>query len=135
MIFYTKSPRNINLEQAKKLINYSKNKKIIPVGVFFNENIKKVKSIIDSLKLPAIQLHGEESDEYIKEIKNYKNLIIIKSISIKESEDLRKIYNYNLNEYFLLDYKPNIGELPGGNSKTFDWSILSGLKTNKPWFL
>ena len=71
MIFYTKSPRNINLEQAKKLINYSKNKKIIPVGVFFNENIKKVKSIIDSLKLPAIQLHGEESDEYIKEIKNY----------------------------------------------------------------
>ena len=135
MIFYSTSPRNISLDKAEELISYSKNKKIMPVGVFVNENIKKIQSVIKSLELQAIQLHGEESDKYIKEIKNYKNVIIIKSIKIKEKEDLRKIDYYNLNEYFLFDYKPNIGELPGGNSKTFDWSILSGLKIDKPWFL
>ena len=27
------------------------------------------------------------------------------------------------------------GELPGGNSKSFDWNILKNLETDKPWFL
>ena len=38
-------------------------------------------------------------------------------------------------DYFLFDYKPLKGELPGGNAKSFDWNLLRNLDTNKPWFL
>ena len=38
-------------------------------------------------------------------------------------------------DYFLFDYKPLKSELPGGNSKTFDWNVLNYLETEKPWFL
>ena len=46
-----------------------------------------------------------------------------------------KIYKYKSTDYFLFDYKPLKGELPGGNSKSFNWNVLKNLETNKPWFL
>ena len=60
---------------------------------------------------------------------------IIKSISVSSTDDLNKINKYNSADYFLFDYKPLKGELPGGNARSFDWDILKNLKTNKPWFL
>ena len=42
---------------------------------------------------------------------------------------------YQSNDYFLLDYKSEKNDLPGGNAKQFDWSLLSDLNINKPWFL
>ena len=135
MIFYEKSPRNITLKQAQKFVEFSKNKNIKPVGVFVNENLEVTKSFIKNLDLKYVQLHGKENDEYIKEIKDNVDLEVIKSISIKNIDDFKKIDNYQTNDYFLLDYKPEKNDLPGGNAKQFDWSLLKELKINKPWFL
>ena len=135
MIFYDKSPRYITLKQAQELVDFSKNKNIKPVGVFVNENLEIVKSFIKHLDLKIVQLHGKENDEYIKEIKHNSDLKVIKSIPIKDKKDFRKINNYQSNDYFLLDYKSEKDDLPGGNAKQFDWSLLTNLKINKPWFL
>ena len=70
----------------------------------------------------------------IKELKEF-GVKIIKSISVSNADDLKKINNYQTADYFLFDYKPKKNELPGGNSKSFDWDILKSLKTDKPWFL
>ncbi len=43
--------------------------------------------------------------------------------------------NLQLSDYFLFDYKPKINELPGGNAKKFDWSLLQNITINKPWFI
>ena len=72
---------------------------------------------------------------YINEIKKEFNLKIIKKLSIKTSADLNKIKNYSNIDYLLFDYKPKNNELPGGNSKSFDWSILKGLNIDLPWFI
>jgi len=135
MIFYEKSPRYINLEQAEKLLNYSQHKDIDPVGVFFNENIDIVKNIVKKLNLKIVQFHGNEDNNYLNKIKSYSEVKIIKSISVGEKEDLKKIDDYQSNDYFLLDYKPKKNELPGGNSKQFDWELLLGINFNKPWFI
>ena len=135
MIFYDKSRRYITLKQAQELVNFSKNKNIKPVGVFVNENLEIIKSFIKNLDLKIVQLHGKENDEYIKEIKHNVDLKVIKSIPIKDKKDFRKINNYQSNDYFLLDYKSEKDDLPGGNAKQFDWSLLSDLNINKPWFL
>jgi len=135
MIFYEKSPRNITLDEAKNLINLSKEFKIKPVGVFVDHNINDLKKIIMSLDLKYIQLHGNEDQSYIDEIKKQFSIKIIKKISIETTFDLKKINNYKDIDYLLFDYKPKNNELPGGNSKSFDWNLLKGQKIELPWFI
>ena len=134
MIFYQRSPRNISMENARMLQNISKDLKINGVGVFVNKNIDELEEIIKNLKLKFVQLHGSEDEQYINTLKKM-DIKIIKSISISNVNDLNKIYKYESVDYFLFDYKPLEGDLPGGNSKSFDWNILKNLETKKQWFL
>ncbi len=134
MIFYPKSPRNISLENASLLQKKSEHLNINGVGVFVNKNINELEEIINNLKLSFIQLHGSEDEAYLKTLKK-NNVKIIKSISISNEEDFKEIYKYKSADYFLFDYKPLKNELPGGNSKRFDWNLLKNLQTDKPWFL
>ncbi len=134
MIFYPKSPRNINFQQAKELQILSKNFNINGVGVFVNEKINKLIKYINELELKYVQLHGDEDFNYISEI-NKLDVKVIKKISIKNNNDLIKINNFKNANYFLFDYKPETNELPGGNAKSFDWNIIKNMKINKPWFL
>ena len=135
MIFYEKSPRNITLNEAETLINSSKELRIRPVGVFVDHEINDLKKIISSLGLKHIQLHGNEDQLYIDKIKRQFDVKIIKKISINNSEDLNIINKFNNIEYLLFDYKPIKNELPGGNSKSFDWNLLKGKEIKLPWFI
>ena len=135
MIFYKKSPRNITFNEAETLISTSKKLKIRPVGVFVNNEINNLKEIITSLNLKHIQLHGDEDQLYIDEIKNYFDVKIIKKISVNNNEDLKKINKYRHIDYLLFDYKPDNNELPGGNAKSFDWNLLKGQNIKLPWFI
>jgi len=135
MIFYKKSPRNITFNEAETLISTSKKLKIRPVGVFVNNEINNLKEIITSLNLKHIQLHGDEDQLYIDEIKNHFDVKIIKKISVNNNEDLKKINKYRHIDYLLFDYKPDNNELPGGNAKSFDWNLLKGQNIKLPWFI
>ena len=135
LVFYEKSPRNINRNKAKQLVEFSKNLSIKPVGVFVNHEINDLKNIIRLLNLKYIQLHGEENQSYINEIKKEFKLKIIKKISIKNQSDLNKINDIENIDFLLFDYKPKSNELPGGNSKSFDWSLLKGVTIKLPWFI
>ena len=135
LIFYKKSPRNISYKDARELINFAADLRIIPVGVFVNQGISDLKDIITYLNLQYIQLHGDESQEYINKIKNIFDIKIIKKISIESERDLVKVNQINNIDYFLFDYKPSLGELPGGNSKSFDWNVLKNAQIKSPWFV
>ena len=135
LVFYEKSPRNISRNKAKQLVEFSKNLSIKPVGVFVNHKISDLKNIIRLLNLKYIQLHGEENQSYINEIKKEFKLKIIKKISIKNQSDLNKINDIENIDFLLFDYKPKSNELPGGNSKSFDWSLLKGVTIKLPWFI
>ena len=124
MIFYKKSPRNITFDEAETLISASKKLRIKPVGVFVDHEINDLKKIISSLGFKHIQLHGGEDQSYIDEIKKQFDIKIIKKISINNSRDLIKIDKFINIEYLLFDYKPDNNELPGGNSKSFDWNLV-----------
>ena len=134
MVFYQKSPRNISFEDAIILQEISEDLNINGVGVFVNYNLNKIEEIIRNLKLKFVQLHGKEDEAYIAKLKNT-GVKIIKSISVSNENDLNKINDYRNVDYFLFDYKPLKDDLPGGNSKSFDWNILKYLETDKPWFL
>jgi len=105
LIFYEKSPRFVNLGLAKKIINYVYNKKIIPVGVFVNKPLNEIKKVIEKTCLRHIQLHGNEDNNYISQLKKEFNLKIIKSIGISNKDDFRKMLDLQSADYFLFDYK------------------------------
>ena len=99
-----------------------------------DEKIADLILLIKKINLKYVQLHGDEDNQYIETLKSF-GVKIIKKISISNKEDLTKINKYLNVDYFLFDYKPKKGDLPGGNSKSFDWIILDNLNIKKPWFL
>ena len=135
LVFYKKSQRNVSIKLASKLINYQTNFNLFPVGVFFNHNINDVQDIIKQLNLKYIQLHGIEDNIYISKLKDKFNIRIIKAIGIRSINDFENIKMYSNTDYYLFDYKPKNNELPGGNAKSFDWSLLKNININKPWFV
>ncbi len=135
LIFYKKSPRYVTVKIAKNLVKFSNKLKIEPVGVFVNKELKDLIKLISDLNLNYIQLHGDENKEYIDIIKKTFEIKIIKKIAVSNKEDIKQTNNFNNVDYFLFDYKPKKSELPGGNSKQFDWRLLKEAKLSKPWFL
>ncbi len=133
LVFYKKSPRYVDIKQACELIKH--NNKAIPVGVFVNYNFEELIELISITNLNHIQLHGNESNDYIAKLKDKKNLNIIKAIGINSEEDLKKIETFSTADYLLFDYKSKNNELPGGNAKSFDWSIIKEKNIEKPWFI
>ncbi|MEN8702995.1 MAG: phosphoribosylanthranilate isomerase [Polaribacter sp.] len=152
-IFYEKSKRNF-----EGIIPDFSNT-IKKTGVFVNEHIEIVISLIEEYRLDAIQLHGDESVAYVTELKQHlserrklfieenksikkrknqhyisKNKIeIIKVFGIKDSFNFDVLEPYlDVVDYFLFDTK---GKERGGNGTQFDWSILNNYPFNKPFFL
>jgi len=133
LIFYKKSPRNIDINVAKTLINFQK--KTVPIGVFVNHDLHDLSELIKITNLKHIQLHGNESNDYISRLKDKINLEVIKAIGIHNENDLKKTELYPQADYFLFDYKSKKNELPGGNAQSFNWSIIKDQTIEKPWFI
>ncbi len=127
-IFTKNSKRYIKPEEAIQISHPNK------IGVFVNQTIKEIITIGNQVNLYAIQLHGEESPEYCKEIKNLLPKVqLIKAFSIQSSSDFYSVKKYtNAVDYFLFDTK---GQLPGGNGYTFNWELLNQIEITKPYFL
>ncbi|MFK7782332.1 phosphoribosylanthranilate isomerase [Psychroserpens sp.] len=125
-IFYKKSPRYFNTvipdlpESIKK------------IGVFVDETFDYIKGIVQKHNLQGAQLHGNESPELCKQLKDI-NCIVIKVFSIKDSFDFNSLEPYeNVCDYYLFDTK---GKQPGGNGYKFDWSVLKKYSSIKPFLL
>ena len=71
-IFYKKSKRYIDYKTAKMLKN-ALNKNILAVGVFVNEDINTVVKLLNENIIDIAQLHGNESENYIKTLKKLTN--------------------------------------------------------------
>ncbi|WP_299711233.1 phosphoribosylanthranilate isomerase [uncultured Tenacibaculum sp.] len=136
-IFYEKSKRNFEgiIPEIPKGIKKT--------GVFVNEYLEILISLAEEYKLEAIQLHGDESVEYIKELKGHlessreekrlPKVEIIKVFGIKDEFDFSVLEPYEtVVDYFLFDTK---GKERGGNGVTFDWIVLEGYNSKKPFFL
>ena len=109
--FVETSRRQIDIEMASVLSQKKKGSKI--VGVFLNPSLDLLKSVLGRVDLDYIQLHGDESLEFIQQCrKEFKNVGIIKALNVSCASDLQKAYSYDLHvDYLLLDgSKPGSGK-------------------------
>lgn len=149
-IFYGKSKRFVtNFPEVEILSEIKK------VGVFVNEEIEKVLSIVKEHKLNAVQLHGNESPEYCKELRNKichserseesieieilrftqkdNSIEIFKAFSVDDDFDFSKTEAYQkVCDFLLFDTK---GKEYGGNGVKFNWQILDSYKGALPYML
>jgi phosphoribosylanthranilate isomerase len=127
-IFYEKSKRNFEGVIPKLP------KSIKKTGVFVNEYPEILVSLVEEYQLEAIQLHGDETIAYIKQIKTYlPSIEIIKVFGIKDEFNFELLKPFlQVVDYFLFDTK---GKERGGNGYQFDWSILEAYPYEKPFFL
>ena len=65
--------RTIDLDTLKELYSIL-NHNILAVGVFLNQDIEYIKKALPYIDV--IQLHGNENDEYIKELKKITNIVV-----------------------------------------------------------
>ena len=117
--FYAKSPRYISPEKAREIIEQLP-KIILKVGVFVNESLDKIAEIADIAKLDALQLHGEETPEFARELKAKTNLEIIKAFRVSPEFKPEDVFQYEVDAILLDAYNP---KEHGGTGETFDWKI------------
>ncbi|GLR72796.1 bifunctional indole-3-glycerol-phosphate synthase TrpC/phosphoribosylanthranilate isomerase TrpF [Agaribacter marinus] len=142
LIFVEASKRHVSLDAAKsivKSINTSGfNKKF--VGVFQNQSAALVADYANSLALSAVQLHGQETNEYIQELKPLlpRNCEIWRVLSIDVNDTsvlnnaIEKQENVLVDKY-LLDSK--VGNTQGGTGKAFDWHLLNEIENKQHYIL
>jgi phosphoribosylanthranilate isomerase len=120
-IFYEKSPRYLTPETARR-IAYDLPDDISKVGVFVNHDIHAVREIYEFCGLDMIQLHGDESPDYCREIPQS---ILIKAISPRKEEDLSIASNYCARA-IMIDARES--GLYGGTGKKSNWDLATKLK-------
>lgn len=114
---FEKSHRNIDLNMLKTL-TAKLDENILKVGVFVNA---ETSFILEHGKfLDIIQLHGDESNDFIENLrKKIPNHKIWKAFKIKSQEDLQKALQ-SMADNIVLDNGYGTGQ-------TFDWSLLQSI--------
>jgi phosphoribosylanthranilate isomerase len=130
-IFYPKSPR-----YAGSILNTATTalipENIRKTGVFVNAESETIKEACRKFGLNTVQLHGNESIEQCRELKE-EGYEIIKTFSLKDKKDIEKTYAYKeVCDFFLFDTPT---QQHGGSGQKFDWSILTGFEPARPYFL
>lgn len=135
---FTKSKRQISINNVKKLIQLL-DSSIKTVGVFKDNKISEILEILFEVNLDVVQLHGKESKDFIRELKDksYKDISIWKALSIYDKKNIKEYFKDDLEnklvDMFLID-----GDNPGSGE---DYStqklkeILEKSNNNIKYFL
>lgn len=131
MIFYERSPRyvedKLNPQELEKLSG-----NVHRVGVFVDACPERVIQRSKDYGLHAIQLHGQESPEYCRAIKEH-GLQVIKAFPVANADDLQATDRYEgLCDYLLFDTRT---PAYGGSGQQFDWQMLEAYTGRTPFLL
>ena len=126
IVNYPKSPRSISVNELQELTKQIPSH-VKKVAVMVNPEIKEVKQIENDCDF--IQLHGDETNEEIKQIKQQTKLKVIKAIKIKDEKDLNQLQQFPDADHLLLD-TPAMGQ----EGDEFNFNLLNHIQ-NQNYFL
>jgi len=123
--FYKPSPRYITPQHAREIVKQFPS--LLKIGVFVNEELADVRSIVREAGIGAIQLHGDESPEYCRAFAA--GYSVIKTFAVTDTFDVQAAEAYDV-DAIMLDTKHN--HLRGGTGRVFDWSVARGAALTFP---
>ena len=124
--FYEKSPRHITEAEAAK-IRPRLPKKVEAVGIFVNASPAEVTALRKSLKLDAVQLHGDETPDSVAQIARL--IPVIKAFRVEPEFPLATLDEYPEAFAFLFD-AAHTGQY-GGTGRTTDWDVARRAALNR----
>ena len=118
LVFYAKSPRNVDVEQAQAILA-ALPPFVSTVGLFVNETPGRVRDIISRCPLDILQFHGEETPDYCASF----GRPYLKALRMHSALDpMREMARHPQARGFLLDaYSPLTA---GGTGERFDWARM-----------
>lgn len=117
--------RRVDDEQAA-FLRQALDPAIAAAGVFVDEDLAHIETLVLAGTIQIVQLHGQEDDAYIAALRQHLRVPIIKAFSIAGPADIVRA-QHSTADYILLDHGA------GGTGKTFDWTWVSKIK--RPYFL
>ncbi len=121
--------RSISFDDFVKLKSML-NENIKAVGVFVNEDLSYIKKLMPYLDV--IQLHGDEDNILINQIREVFDGQIFKAVRAKSSNAINCANELECDVMLIDSYDPNV---VGGTGKTADISIINSAEISKPYFL
>ena len=112
------------MEQLKAL-RKELDESILPVGVFVNAPVELPAQLLNEGTIALAQLHGQENESYIAELKAHTDKPVIKAFCIKKEEDVRQAERSPA-DFILLDSG-------AGTGRTFEWEWIKHME--RPYFL
>ena len=133
---FAESKRKIDAEKAASLLSIL-DKDIKAVGVFRNNTIDEIVSVLNKTDLYGVQLHGNEDFEFIEKLKSQINnkVKIWKALSIKDEEAIYKFMSRkheDIDMYLIDGDNPGSGEDYNLNSLK---SIIEKFNLNNKYIL
>lgn len=127
---FAPSKRQVSDEQAAVLRSLL-SKEIRSVGVFVNDSIAHIASLCREHVIDLIQLHGEESEEYIRQVREQTHVPIIRAVRLASKEEGIKVLATTA-DYLLYDAFAG-KDVYGGSGTELNTSLLPSLV--RPTFL
>ncbi len=124
---FAKSKRQVDIVRCRELARELRDD-IKTVGVFVNEPLERLLEIVEACKLDVVQLHGEETVDYIRKIP----VTVWKTLPVKNEDSLKAVDPY-AGECAGILFETYHEKLKGGTGKTFDWHLLDRLKGERPF--
>ena len=119
--FYRQSPRYIEPALAKQIVA-SLPPFVMPVGVFVNEELTAVRSIMDACGLAMAQLHGDEPASYCQELSRP----VIKALRLRDRRSFLAVAEFQGRagvRGFVVDTFSETAY--GGTGQLTDWVLAS----------
>ena len=135
-VFFPRSPRNLTLTQARGLA-LAVPVGIAKVGLVVDADNAFLDALLAEVPLDLLQLHGRESVARVAEVRARYGLPVMKAVGVADADDLAAVADYSqVADQILVDAKAPAGaDLPGGNGRAFDWTLLSRRRWPRPWML
>ena len=130
-VFYPLSKRYVSLIVARRL-KAALNRHIKTVGVFVNAPVEEIAAAAELGIIDLVQLHGDEGNAYIAELKKICKLPIIKAVRVQDENDIKRADYYDC-DYLLFDAYSQSAY--GGTGRQFNTQLLKGVKIHKPYFI
>jgi phosphoribosylanthranilate isomerase len=143
------SPRYVEPRKVRPMAVNTYNMKYAPdrwvdvwlVGMFSTTggpHTPDLDALLDGLpEAAAVQLHGKEAPDDVALLKKrFPRITLVKAIGVSTAADLEQLKTFEAADRFLLDAKPPEGaDREGGHGVAFDWRVLEGFESPKPWIL
>ena len=130
-VFYPLSKRYVSFIVARRL-KAVLNRHIKTVGVFVNAPVEEIAAAAEMGIIDLVQLHGDEGNAYIAELKKICKLPIIKAVRVQDESDIKRADYYDC-DYLLFDTYSQFAY--GGTGRQFNTQLLKGVKIHKPYFI